>query len=56
MVEDTEGWLPALGVGPLLCLHVLVSVLGNTGGTGNVQADDLRLHRHSCSDTLRGFP
>lgn len=56
MVEDTEGWLSALGVGLLLCLHVLISVLGDTGGTGNVQADDLRLHHHPGSDTVRGFP
>lgn len=56
MVEDPEGWLPALGVGLLLCLHLLISVLGDTGGAGNVQADDLRLHHHPSSDTVRGFP
>lgn len=41
MSEDTEGWLLMLGVGLLVCLHVSVSVLGDSGGTGNVQADDL---------------
>lgn len=55
-VEDTEGWLLMLGVSLLVCLHVLVSVLGDSGGTGNVQADDLRLHHHPGRDAVCGFP
>lgn len=56
MIESTEGWLPGLDVGTLLCLHVLILVLGDTGGTGDVQADDLRLHHHPGCDTVCGFP